>query len=210
MLSSPSSRRRGTPWNDIMSRIVVIAGPSGSGKNTIINAITKAHPHVKRLVTATTRLPRDGEEDGKDYHFFSLERFDRELLAGHIIGERYVPLFGGVRYGIYMPDLQHLFAHAGTILAPVDIAGYRALKERYAEKVIGVFIMPESLQEFRARIKARSHMPETEFEARMKITEDEVRLHAPEYDYRVVNADGMIKETTAQVVEIMHKEGYTL
>jgi guanylate kinase len=90
-------------------QIAVIAGPSGSGKNTLIRELIRSHPGADVLVTATTRTPRAGEVEGKDYFFFSQERFDEELMAGNIAGERFAPLFGGTHYGIYLPDLRKKF-----------------------------------------------------------------------------------------------------
>jgi guanylate kinase len=190
-------------------KIVVIAGPSGSGKNTLIRSLKERYPHIETLVTATTRTARPGEEEGKDYHFMTIERFDEEAMQGKIAGQRFVPLFGGVHYGIYVPDLEKKLAVATTIFAPVDLQGALWLKEHYG--ALTIFIMPESFEEYRSRVRTRSReMSEREFEMRMKIAEEEVRIHAPRYDYRVVNADGALSETTEQVIEILKKEGYTL
>ena len=70
----------------MFKKIVVIAGPSGSGKNTVINQIIQQYPHAARLVTATTRVARPDERDGVDYYFFSIDRFDSEESQGHIVG----------------------------------------------------------------------------------------------------------------------------
>ena len=190
-------------------KIVVIAGPSGSGKNTLIRNLRENHHHAQTLVTATTRTMRPGEQEGKDYYFMTVDRFDMETGKGHIVGSRFVPLFGGVHYGIYLPDLEKKLAVATTIFAPVDLAGALWLKKHYG--ALTIFIMPESFEAYRSRIHTRSReMSEREFDMRMKITEEECRVHAPQYDYRVVNADGALMETVQQVVEIMKKEGYTL
>ncbi len=189
-------------------QVVVIAGPSGSGKNAIINKLLERYHNCVRLVTATTRMMRPGEEDGVDYHFFSQERFDQELAAGHIPEHRFVPSLH-TSYGIYTPELDKLIAAGKIVFAQVDIEGARLLKERY--RATTIFILPESLEQFRGRLRARN--PEwsaKEFEARMKITEDELRLHAPQYDYRIINADGKLHETVHEVVEILLKEGYSL
>lgn len=189
-------------------QVVVLAGPSGSGKNAVISHILKQFHNGDRLVTATTRTMRPGEVDGVDYHFFSQERFDEELNSGAIPEHRFVPALN-TYYGVYLPDLDKRIAEGKIIFAQVDIEGARLLKERYGATTI--FIMPESLEQFRGRLRARN--PEwspKEFEARMKITEEEMRVHAPQYDYRVVNADGRLEETVQEVVDIMRKEGYTL
>lgn len=189
-------------------QVVVIAGPSGSGKNAIINRILERYPNGVLLVTSTTRAPRPGEVDGVDYLFFSLERFDAERTAGHIPEHRYVPALD-THYGIYIPELEKHLKAGRIVYAAVDIEGARLLKERYHAATI--FIMPESLEQFRGRLRARNpEWSQREFDARMKITENEMRVHAPQYDYRVVNADGKLTDTVEEVIGIMKKEGYNL
>jgi len=191
-----------------MKQVVVIAGPSGSGKNAIINRVMKGHGNCTRLVTATTRLARPGEVDGVDYHFFTQERFDAELAVGNIPEHRFVPALN-TYYGIYLPDLEKRIAEGKVVFAQVDIEGARLLKQKYGAMTI--FIMPESLEQFRGRLRVRNpEWSKKEFDARMKITEEEVHVHAPQYDYRVVNADGRLEDTVRQVVDILHKEGYNL
>lgn len=189
-------------------RVVVIAGPSGSGKNTIIREIEKRVPNCARLVTATTRAMRPGEQDGVDYHFFTIERFDEETANGNIPEHRYVPALD-THYGVYLPDLEQKIRNHPLVFAQVDIEGARYLKEHYDATTI--FIMPESIGQFRSRLRARNpEWSQKEFEARMKISEEEMRVHAPQYDYRVVNADGSLHETVEAVMAILQKEGYNL
>lgn len=189
-------------------QVVVIAGPSGSGKNSIIREIMSRHAHCVRLVTATTRSMRPGEVDGVDYFYFSLDRFDQETASGNILEHRYVPHLD-THYGIYKPDLDAKLNAGNIVFAQVDIIGARFLKENY--RATTIFIMPESIEQFRGRLKARNpEWSQKEFDARMHITEEEMRVHAPEYDYRVVNADGSLPETVNDVIEILAKEGYSL
>jgi guanylate kinase len=189
-------------------QVVVIAGPSGSGKNAIIGEIVRRHPNCVRLVTATTRAMRPGEEEGVDYYFMSPEQFDTELNAGTIPEHRFVPELG-TYYGTYLPDLEKKIQLGNIVLAQVDIVGAKLLKEKYGATTI--FIMPESLEQFRGRLHVRNpEWSQKEFEARMKITEEEMRVHAPQYDYRIVNADGKLTETADEIVAILQKEDYAL
>jgi len=190
-------------------KVVVIAGPSGSGKNTVIGKIKERYPHSVTLVTATTRSPRLGERDGIDYYFMPIERFDAESMRGHIAGKRYVPLFGGVHYGIYIPDLTEKIKKAPVVFAAVDIEGARWLKQKYG--ALTIFLTPESFEQYRTRIRARSpDMLPHEFDMRMKIADTELRVHATQYDYRVPSPDGGLTETVESIIEIIKKEGYTL
>jgi guanylate kinase len=189
-------------------QVVVIAGPSGSGKNAIISGIMQRHSNCARLVTATTRQSRPGEQDGVDYHFFSMEKFDSEMAAGNILEHRYVPHLD-THYGIFKPDLDQKISEGKILFAQVDISGARFLKQNYNATTI--FIMPESIEQFKGRLRARNpEWNEKEFETRMKITEEEIRVHAPEYDYRVTNADGSLPQTVEDIVEILKKEGYSM
>ena len=191
-----------------MKQVVVIAGPSGSGKIADINTVMQHNKNCARLVTATTRAMRPGEAEGIDYHFLSQEQFDAELAAGNIPEHRFVPALN-TYYGIYLPNLKKKMEEGKIVFAQVDIEGARLLKDQYNATTI--FIMPESLEQFRARLKVRNpEWSQVEFDARMKITEEEMRMHAPQYDYRVINADGRLQETISDVMDIMRKEGYTL
>lgn len=189
-------------------QVVVIAGPSGSGKNVIIGEIMRKHLNCSRLVTATTRTKRPNETDGIDYHFFTQERFGKELTAGNIPEHRFVPGLG-TYYGTYIPDLDTQVAEGKIVFAQVDIEGARYLKQKY--NAVTIFIMPESIGQFKTRLRARSpEWSKKEFEERMQITEEELRVHAPQYDYRVINADGMLLQTAEKIVAILQKEGYNL
>jgi len=189
-------------------QVIVLAGPSGSGKNAVIKEIQKQHPNVVRLITATTRLPRPGEVNGVDYHFMSQEQFDAAMSEGKIPEHRFVPELN-TYYGTYLPDLEQKIKAGKIVFAQVDIEGARLMKEKYNATTI--FIMPESIEQFKGRLRVRNpEWSQKEFDARMKITEAEIHQHSPQYDYRVINADGALPETVAQVLDIMHKEGYNL
>lgn len=192
-----------------MKQVVVISGPSGSGKNALIKKISEKHPNITTLVTATTRTPRPGESDGRDYFFYTQERFDDELMKGEIKGERFVMLYGGIHYGIYLPELRRRLASPNVIFALVDITGARYLKETYQATTI--FLMPESVESVKRHIHARSpDLPQVEVDMRLKITTQEMRMHAPQYDYTVPSIDGALEQTAQRVLEILHKEGYHL
>ena len=189
-------------------QVVVIAGPSGSGKNSVIDALIAQCPRCERLVTATTRAPREGEKNGVDYHFLSKEEFTRALERGDILEHRYVEALD-THYGAYKPDLESRLALGETVLAHLDIIGARYLKEHYNATTI--FILPDSFERLEERVRGRNKgMTDEEIEARMRIARVEMDEHAPEYDYQIVNENGKLDQTVAKVLEILRKEGYTL
>lgn len=198
-----------TPHSDHRSKqVVVVAGPSGGGKNSIIDEIVHRCSNCSRLVTATTRLPRPGEVDGVDYHFLSEEAFLAALAAGDIPEHRYVEALG-THYGVYLPDVRARIAAGEVVIAHLDIIGARYLKEHFNATTI--FILPDSIEILANRVRARNpDMPGHEVEARMAIARTEIEEHAPWYDYRIINRNGKLADAVDEVVAIMRKEGYTL
>src|SRR3989344_4111674 len=179
-------------------QVVVIAGPSGSGKNALLQGLLKRGGNYARLVTATTRHSREGEKEGVDYIFLSVDAFRLGLADGTIPEHRFVPALG-TYYGIYLPNLEKQLAQGRTVLAQVDIVGARLLKQRYDATTI--FLMPASPKEFQRRIRARNpDMSADELKERMRIAQTEMEEHSKEFDYRIRNADGKLEEAVDEVI----------
>lgn len=192
----------------MQKQVVVIAGPSGSGKNALLQALLKRAGNYARLVTATTRHSREGEKDGVDYIFISVDAFRRGLIDGTIPEHRFIPTLG-TYYGIYLPNLEKQLAEGRIVLAQVDIVGAKLLKKLYGATTI--FLMPASPQEFERRVRARNpNMSPDELKERMRIAQTEMDEHSKEFDYRIQNADGKLEEAVEEVIAILKKEGYTL
>jgi guanylate kinase len=192
---------------DTPKRVVVIAGPAGSGKDSVARELVKRFPNVTMMVTATTRAMRPGEQNGVNYHFFSNEQFKKELEAGNI-PEHYHRVDTDTYYGTYEPDIDRRLETGKIVLAVVQIVGAKYLKEKYDATTI--FIMPPSLDAFEKRVRARSPMSDIEWQERIQFTQNEVVHEAPWYDYRISNEDGKLPEAVDEIVGILKKEGYTL
>lgn len=190
-----------------MKQVVVIAGPSGSGKDSIIRAIMARFPNTAYLVKATSRPMRPGEVAGENYHFMTNERFLAEIENGNI-PEFYHRKETDTYYGTYKPDLDQKLAAGKIVFAQIQIVGAKYLKDHYDATTF--FIMPPSLDAFEHRIRSRAPMSDAEWEERKKFTEREVREEAPWYDYRITNEDGKLDAAVNEVIEILRKEGYTL
>ena len=190
-----------------MRQVIVIAGPSGSGKDSIASALLARFSNLARTVTATTRAPRPGEVNGVNYHFLINEQFKEALASGNIL-EYYHRPDTDTYYGTYKPDIEARLAAGKVVISVVQIVGAKYLKEQYGATTF--FIMPPSPDAFEARIRARSPMSDVEWEERRKITEDEVANDAPWYDYRIVNEDGKLEEAVDSVIQVLHREGYVL
>lgn len=188
-------------------QVVVIAGPAGSGKDSIIKGILSRFPNTTRTITATTRTMRPGEKNGVDYRFLTNKRFKEELKAGNI-PEFYHRKETDTYYGTYKPDLEARIADGKIVLCQLQIVGAKYLKKHY--NAVTIFILPTSLDEFERRIRARSPMTDVEWRERVRFTKQEVEEEARWYDYKIINADGKLSKAVGEVVAILKKEGYTL
>ncbi|HUD08553.1 MAG TPA: hypothetical protein VMQ48_00485 [Candidatus Saccharimonadales bacterium] len=191
----------------LLKRVLVIGGPTGSGETTITNEIIKRFPVFTRLVTATSRKPRNGEQNKIDYYFFSKEGFEKSIENGNILEYTYIEN-RNTYYGAYKPDLDEKIAKGFNIVANVDIVGAKYYKETY--NATAIFIKPQSIEELRGRLVNRDKdiSPE-ELEKRLRNAENEIEKEMPFYDYVVVNANGKIEEAVERTIEILKKENYS-
>jgi len=188
-------------------KILVIAGPTGSGESTVTKKIIEQHPIFTRLVTATTRAPRKREKNGRDYYFFSEQKFKREIVAGNII--EYQNTRNGVYYGSYKPDLKNKLKHGYNIIINPDIVGAKFYKKHY--KATTIFIMPDSFANLEKRLRGRDqNATENQIQARLKYARQEIKKESPFYDYIVVNKQNKLEKTVSQVIAILKKEKYIL
>ena len=167
-------------------RIFAIFGPSGSGKNTLIEAVA-AWPEgagLRQIPTATTRRPRAGEVAGLHHHFITDADFDRFLAEGRFL--EWQPIHGN-RYGMLREVVAEAIRDADTI-CDVDIHGVRALYAAFPENVVRIFLQPPSLAVLRQRILGRGEIDPDELERRLRRAEEELEsIGEGDYDYRVLN-----------------------
>ena len=187
-------------------KVVVIAGPSGVGKNSIIAGVIKKCPHCSEVVTATTRAPRAGECDGVDYFFMDDHEFDANISNGSIGEFRVHPILK-VRYGTYLPDLTMRLRRGDVAFGDFDIDGVRFLKKHF--NALAIFVLPPSFDVLKKRIHTRhTGMSEEELQKRLDYARHEIDIESREYDYRIVNEEGKLDETVDMVVDILRREGY--
>jgi guanylate kinase len=192
----------------LLKRVLVIGGPTGSGESTITNAIIKRFPIFTRLVTATSRKPRNGEKDKIDYYFFSKEEFEKQIGDGNIIEYTFIKNRDAY-YGTYKPDLDEKIAKGFNVIVNVDIVGAKYYKENYNATTI--FIRPESIEELRERLANRDkNIDPEELNKRIENAENEIKNEMDFYDYVVVNANGKLEEAVEKTFDILKKENYSL
>ncbi len=172
-------------------RLIVLSGPSGSGKATLLNYIT-SHTDIKRVVTFTTREPRPGEVDGVDYNFITWDKFDRMLRDGDLVEAERV--YGDYYYG----SPRDIFAGTdGDVIMELDTEGANNYRKHY-ENILTVFILPPSIAVLVDRIEKRHK--ETNFGGRLRSAIPQIEV-AAEYDYIVVNDD--IERVGTEIVDFL-------
>lgn len=163
----------------------VLSSPSGAGKTTLSRKLLEAEKQVTMSVSVTTRKPRPGEVDGKDYHFIDEPTFHR-MVANHELLEHAI-VFDHC-YGTPKQQVMDALDNGFDVLFDIDWQGTRQLSERCPEDLVSVFILPPSLDELEGRLRRRAQDAEAVVQKRMARAIDEIS-HWEEYDYVVVNDD---------------------
>ena len=165
-------------------RLVILSGPSGVGKDTVLEAWTKSNPRVQRVVAYTTRSPRAGENDGVDYHFVTRQRFD-ELVEENAFLEH--KLVHGNCYATPLADMQSMLLAGKVAVLKIDVQGaLEVMKLR--NDALSIFLMPPSVEELEKRIRTRGTDSSEVIEQRLQSARDEIAC-AEQYTARVVNDD---------------------
>lgn len=164
-------------------QIIVFSGPSGVGKTTLCARLAEEEPRIKLCVTATTRAPRSGEIDGKDYWFISQETFKDWLKNGEII--EYVQLFDHF-YGTPKKSVEDIFKQDRYPLLRIDVKGATSIKQ-LGYKGVFIFILPPDVETLVQRLKKRHTLP-VDIEKRIAQAKEELK-YKDDYAFQVVNDD---------------------
>lgn len=163
--------------------MLVLSSPSGAGKTTLSRRLLDSDPEIEMSVSATTRKPRPGEQEGRDYHFLSTEDFGIMRNRGEFL--EHAKVFGNY-YGTPRKPVEDALARGRDVLFDIDWQGTQQLDETATEDLVKVFILPPSVQELEKRLTARAQDPADVVAARMAKASDEIS-HYQEYDYIVIN-----------------------
>jgi guanylate kinase len=165
-------------------RLVVVSGPSGAGKSTLIRASLEAVPELAYSVSATTRKPREGEVDGRDYIFLSREEFEKWIDEGRFLEWAE---YSGNLYGTPEQKVEEYLKTGRSVILEIELQGARKVREKRPDAVM-VFVRAPSLEETRKRLEGRATEDDKALEARMTTALKEVEARR-EFDYEVVNAE---------------------
>ncbi|HQR75377.1 MAG TPA: guanylate kinase [Burkholderiaceae bacterium] len=177
--STPTSLNRGDAGS-----IFLVVAPSGAGKSTLVNALLEQDSGIALSVSHTTRPPRPGEADGREYHFVSVDEFMQRRAAGEFLESAEVH---GNFYATSRTWIEQR-VHAGTdVLLEIDWQGARQVKARFPHAV-GIFILPPSIDALEARLQKRGQDSAPVIARRLLAAGSEI-AHAPEFDYVIINVD---------------------
>jgi guanylate kinase len=181
--------------------LVILSGPSGAGKDSVRDLLLAWEPRMHRVVTATTRKPRAGEVEGRDYHFISEEVFDELLTTGGFIEHAFVY---DHRNGVPRIEVEDPIAFGRDAIARVDVQGAATLK-RLLPQALLIFISPGSMEETARRLRGRASDTPEEQQRRLEVAKREMEA-AGEFDHVVENRDGELEEAARRVHEILVEE----
>ena len=164
--------------------LVVITGPSGVGKDTVLSRLKALKRPYHFAVTATTRPPRPEETDGVDYFFLSDQQYDDMLARGEFLENATVYAH---RYGVPKPPIREALAAGEDVLMRTDVQGARYIKS-VCPAAVAIFVLPPSWEEMEWRLRSRATDSTEQLELRLRIARDEMAA-AGEFDHTVVNDD---------------------
>lgn len=180
--------------------MLVMSSPSGAGKTTIARELLAREPELTMSVSATTRPPRPGEVDGKDYYFIDKPKFHEMVAADEFL--EHATVFDN-SYGTPRGPVEDALSNGRDVLFDVDWQGTQQLHGRARADLVRIFILPPSKPELENRLRTRAQDPEEVIQKRMAKAADEMG-HYDEYDYIVVNVD--VEDSVREVQAILTAE----
>jgi len=193
MSNNPDAARRGL--------LIILSSPSGAGKSTLAARLRAWDPTLNFSVSATTRVPRPGEEHGREYYFHSREEFQDMVAKGDML--EHAEVFGNY-YGSPKGPVEEAINAGRDVLFDIDWQGGQQVRASTLGKhVLSIFILPPSIPELERRLYARAQDSKEVIDGRMSKSRDEIS-HWPEYDYVLVNED--LDETEARLKTIVAAE----
>ncbi len=181
--------------------LVIISAPSGGGKDAVIAQLVKRFPNSTRFVTTTTRPLRNDDTPGVNYNFISTEQFEKKIKNNEFFEyAQYAGNYYGSDKKLFMNNLLQF----NIIFLIVDVKGKRSFDKTDLEK-ISIFLLPESLDMLKKRIERRGGIKSEVIEERLKIAKKEIK-ESKDYDYRITNFQGRLKQTVAEIEKIINNE----
>lgn len=179
--------------------LVVLSGPSGSGKDTILNKLMKLEPKVASTVSATTRKPRSNEIDGESYHFLTTAEFEQKIAEDAFV--EYVR-YGDNYYGTLKSEVDALLRKGLVTVLVIEVRGAAEIIKKYPEAV-SIFLVAPSHAVLESRLRGRAEENEEEIKKRLTIAYTEME-RCRDYKYLVIN--DILEDAVRHIYEIIQKE----
>jgi guanylate kinase len=180
-------------------RLFVITGPSGVGKGTLIREVFDRVPGLELSVSATTRSPREGEQEGLDYHFLAEDEFSKRLERGDFMEHA---SYSGHRYGTLVSEVEPRLQHGAGVVLEIEVQGARQVRERRPDAVL-VFVAPPAPDVLRERLEGRGTDTPEQIDRRLEVARRELEAQR-EFRHVVVNDD--IDRAADELAELMQRE----
>jgi guanylate kinase len=186
-----------------VSNLIILSGPSGVGKSTVLRRLLAEYPEQLRLsVSATTRSPRPGETDGVDYHFLTEEEFSRRRRAGEFL--ECCEVFGrGHWYGTLLAEVSPSRNGEKWVVLDIDVDGAEKVR-RQVPGVLSIFLRPSSEAELERRLRARGTESDEAIQRRLEVARREL-ARADQYQFQVVN--DTVEEAVREIGQILINQG---
>lgn len=181
--------------------LVVLTGPSGVGKDTVLNRLKEMEPSVFHVTTMTTRSKRASEQNDREYHFTSREKF-QELIENNLMLE-WAEVYGNL-YGVPKEPVKQALDRGQDVVVKVDIQGAFTIK-KLVPQTVTVFIAPPSMEELLSRLRGRRTESPEDLSLRLKTAEEEMK-QMPLFDHTVTNRIGEIDKAVSEIRAIMASE----
>lgn len=180
-------------------RLILFSGPSGVGKDTLLDILYQRLPQLKHSVSVTTREKRSAEVEGRDYYFISEEEFKRMLNDGEVLEYN---KYGAHYYATPKKPIDNWLKEGMDVILKIDVNGSSEIRKLYKKKCISIFILPPSAEVLEKRLRDRGTENEEDFRSRMQIAKDEIE-RSKEYDYCIVNDD--LDKAVDEIVSLLKK-----
>jgi guanylate kinase len=168
------------------AKLIIFSAPSGAGKTTIVKEVLKTDIPFAFSVSATSRAPREGEIQAKDYHFLSVNDFKEAIEKDYFL--EWEEVYENQFYGTLKSEVEQKRMQGYNVLFDVDVIGGLNIKKFYGDDALAIFVMPPSIEELEKRLKGRGTETEESFQKRIDKAEQEME-YAKDFDVVIVNDD---------------------
>ncbi|MEO7040084.1 MAG: guanylate kinase [Candidatus Elarobacter sp.] len=183
----------------------VVSGPSGAGKDTLVEGLMTRHDRLLYSISATTRAPRPGERDNVDYFFLERDEFERRRAAGGFLEYRE---YNGHFYGTPRSFIDQSLRSGYDLVSKPEVNGALAIKSQFPDAVL-IFIVPDKFSHLRSRLEARRTETNEQIAARLEIAHDEFTF-VRRFDYLVINEEAQPQQAVDDLQAIVRSERYRI